>query len=193
LKTRGEVVDLNLAEWLERIIVTPDDVLSKSDVIIAIGCTLDKAGTRPSPQSAAIALKAQQLYEAGWAPNVLFVGKGYNKPMPTTEAWAMCDLVNLPKSVVTLEEASYTTRMNTIAIAAIMQANGWRSAIVVAQQLHARRVRLAIRRACPGRQIVVVKAWSPYGNSSKWFLNHFWTFLIWDTLALIYSKLRGWA
>ena len=177
---------------LEKLIVIADDPVEQAETIIAVGCTLNRTGTKCSPMSRAIALQARERFLAGEAKYVLFVGNGYTKPMPTTEARAMAEVADLPPEVCFFEERSHTTRMNALEIERIMTERGWKSAIVVAQQLHARRVRWALRKASD-KKLYVVKAWSRYGDSSKWFMNYFLTFLAWDTASLLYFKLRGWA
>ncbi len=68
--------------------------------------------------------------------------------------------------------------------------------VVVAQQWQARRARATFQRcfADTGIQVHVRKAYSPYypkdENSQRRFKS-FWRFAIWDTLAFIVSKLKG--
>lgn len=69
-----------------------------------------------------------------------------------------------------------------------------KSVIVVAQQWHARRVRATFRKRWRGSgiKISVVKAYSPYtDDNSQWRWRKFWRFAMWDTIAFVISKLKG--
>jgi len=175
---------------------TPVTPLPKADVIAAIGCSL-APDWQAGPQTYEIACLSAELYRAGAAPKVALIGSGY-KPgqMPTTEAQQMyriCYNYKVPSEVCVLEGNSFNTRENALAFARLAEQHGWQSVILVAQQLHARRVYLAFRKVLgPDFPIHVIKAHSIYGGSSKWFLNSFWAFLLWDTLSLAYFKVRGW-
>lgn len=85
--------------------------------------------------------------------------------------------------------------MNADECLKIMQENGWKSAIIVAQQWHARRVRATFKKrwAKSGIRFYIIKAHSNYFkemNSQKRF-ESFWKFALWDTLAFVVSKIKG--
>ena len=106
------------------------------------------------------------------------------------------DIVDLGGRVVVLEEGSHSTRLNAEELKRIMDERGWKTAVVVAQQLHVKRVRATFRRLMPaseGYKIYVVAAWSLYGGSSKWIFCNFWTFCLWDrVIAWTIFRLKGW-
>lgn len=190
---------MTLTERIERMFEmkdTPVVPLPRADVIAAIGCSLAPDG-QASPQTREIAFLSAELYRAGAAPKVALIGSGY-KPgqMPTTEAQQMyriCYVDGVPSEACVLEGNSFNTRENALAFARLAERHGWQSGILVPQQLHARRVYRAFRKVLgPDFPLHIIKARSPYGGSSKWFLNSFWAFLLWDTLSLAYFKARGW-
>lgn len=181
-------------DWLERSLETRDDRLPKKvDVAIAVGIDVSKDGTKASPQSRAVALKAAELFLRGKAENVLSVG-GYSAGGPI-EAEAMADIIadNIPETNLFLEKKSFRTYLNADYTLLILKQNGWKTAIIVAQQWHARRVRVTFRKRWQGSGIkfFVVKAQSPYGGGSQKRLNHFWSFVLWDIYAFIVSKIKG--
>ena len=65
----------------------------------------------------------------------------------------------------------------------------WKTAIIVTQQLHARRVRETFKKLQNKFDFYIIKAESKYGGGSQRRLNNFFSFLLWDTTALILLKL----
>jgi uncharacterized SAM-binding protein YcdF (DUF218 family) len=186
-------------DWLERLLETKDDVLPlEADVIIGIGIDVSKDGQKASPQSKAVAIKVLKLFQKGRGKNILLSG-GYSAGA-ITEAKAMDDIISkeVSKPKIILEEKSYRTYMNADYTLRILKEKGWKSAIIVAQQWHARRVRATFRKRWikSGIHFAVIKARSKYrsgpkneSNSQK-RLKHFLLFVFWDNLAFIISKLR---
>jgi uncharacterized SAM-binding protein YcdF (DUF218 family) len=180
--------------WIERSFETEDDDLpAKADVIIAIGADVSRDGKSASPYSRAIAEKAVELYRQGKASAVLLVGG--NSAGGVTEAGGMALVVAdcIPRSNLLHEAESRNTIENAKLALPILQTNGWTSAIVVAQQWHARRVRAIFRKRWgeAGIRVFVVKAHSNYGGGSQLRLAHFLAFFVWDTVGFLYAKLRG--
>jgi uncharacterized SAM-binding protein YcdF (DUF218 family) len=178
--------------WVERSFeIEDDDLPPKADVIIAVGADVSKDGNSASPYSRAIADKAVELHRQGKASAVLLVGG--NSAGGVTEAGGMALVVTdrVPGSNLLLEMESRNTIENAKLALPILQANGWTSAIVVAQQWHARRVRAIFRKTWgqAGIRIFVIKAHSDYGGGSQLRLAHFLAFFVWDTVGFLYAKL----
>lgn len=205
---------MKFSEWFERIFETKDDQMpQKADVIIAIGTDVSADGYSPSPQSQAIAHKAAAFYLCDRANAIIFCG-GYST-RGLTEAERMWNHVKnrvpFPADRYTtdgqtfLETKSTRTYGNADNTLAIMKEHNWKTAIIVAQQWHARRVRATFwwrwnkqhkffwRKKCEGPyRIAVVKARSSYsGDNSQSRLHSFWKFAVWDTLTFIFSYFKG--
>lgn len=183
---------------VERSFETEDDDLpEKADVIIAVGADVSRDGQFASPYSRAIAEKAVKLYRQGKARAVLLVGGNTAEGMTggVTEAGGMALVVGnrIPRGNLLLETESRNTIENARLALPILQAKGWTSAIAVAQQWHARRVRAILRKTWgeTGIRVFVVKARSDYGGGSQLRLAHFLAFFVWDAVGFTYAWLRG--
>ena len=184
-------------KWLEKLLSLPDDPLPNcADVVIGVGIDLSTDGIEASPYSRAVALKTLHLYQSGRARNSLFTGGYTHGLIPLTESRALCDIVawHVPWENIWLEQESSRTYLNADYSLKIIQEQKWSKVIIIAQQWHARRVRATFKKRWAGQGIEfhVVKAWSNYGGGSQRRLNHFFTFVLWDTLAFIVSKFKGW-
>ncbi len=184
-----------MPNWLEKKLVMRSDPIPKiCDVAIGVGIDVSKDGKHASPYSASVADRCADLYLEGAVRNVLFTG-GYPVGADHKEATTMRDHIQgrVPSDKLVLELNAYRTYMNADNTLAIMKDQGWKSAIVVAQQWHARRVLATFHRRWQGSgcQIYVTKAWSEYGGGSQSRLDSFWTFAAWDTLAFVISKVKG--
>lgn len=170
---------------------TSDDALpERADVIIVLGAALSKDGRGLSPQSCANLERALALV-AEWRSNtLLFVGGNGVGALTEADAMARC----VADRWVYVERRSHNTRTNALYALPIMRSQGWRHAIVVAQQWHARRVRATFRKQWRGSgvQFAVVKARSPYGGASQMRFAHFVSFLLWDTFAFAVYKIFRW-
>lgn len=186
-------LDRFLQNQVEKILILPDDGISEQvDLIIAVGDSLAPGLEKASPQSEAIALQTRELFHEGYGRKVLFLGSGYRFKTPTTEAVEMARIANLPKGICIIRNSSYNTRLNALEAKGFVDSYNVKSMIIVAQQLHARRVWLTFRKVFPKQKIYIRKAYSDYGGSSKWPLNSFCTFLLWEILSTVYFWLRGW-
>ncbi len=180
---------MGLAQVIEHLLVGRDDPLPpQADVIVALGETLAPERYQASPQTRRVA-EVAAFYLKDSFPAVAFIGRGYPPDvwLPRSEAEAMREVassfVDLRPFTVVLEKESHDTQGNIVALKRIMDERGWKSAVVVAQQLHMARVRAVCEELFPakdGDDIRVVSAWSEYGGSSKWIFKSFWTFLLWD-------------
>jgi len=169
------------------------------DVVIGIGTDVSKDGTACSPQSAAIADKVLEIYERGWAQNVLLTGGHHLRSWnAVTEAHAMAVRIDhlFPNDKLQVEWLAKNTRKNAEYSLMFMRRNNWESAIIVAHPLHALRVQKTFKKLWEKHgiwRIYVISAPSPYGGGSQRRWRNFWSFLLWDRLiAMPFFKLRGW-
>lgn len=190
-------------KWLERRYARPDDPLpAKVEAVVAVGIDVSSSGLNTSPQSKAVAEKAVKLFLDTHASKLILTG-GYRYRWKhfiydyDTEA----DLMNrwvvrqtaVPQKDVILETTSRYTYGNADNVLFILQKNNCQHVAVVAQQWYARRVVATFKKrwADSGIEFAVVKAWSDYGGGSQLRLEIFFFFLLWDTLAFIVSKIKG--
>jgi len=119
------------------------DYAVSSDVIIIFGCPSYENNVVSSTFSACVQARAHHaadLYRRGLAPNILPTG-GLTGP-PPSEAAAMTSVLKadgIPATAITLEEQAHDTVQNIQFSRAIMQAHGWRTAILVSEPNHIKR------------------------------------------------------
>ena len=185
----------NLWKWLERILEMKDDPLPEvADVAIAVGCDVSRNGLWAGPYSAEIAYKCLDFFRDGGVKNILLAG-GYSYNDGPTEAECMYNLIGsgVPRENIILEKESNRTYLNADLSLPIVESQGWKTVVIVAQQWHARRVKATFRKRWAGHgiQIFVVKARSNYGGGSQRRLDHFLRFVAWDIRAWLASIDRG--
>jgi len=126
-----------------------DDVRA-SDVGIVLGSRVLPDGT-PSPRLRARLDKAADLYRQGKFGWVIVSGgtgkEGYSEAKVMA---AYLTARHVPRAAILLDEHGDTTEATARNGAAIMQARGFRSALVVTQFFHITRSRYALRRAGVG-------------------------------------------
>ncbi|QYF94575.1 YdcF family protein [Massilia sp. PAMC28688] len=125
---------------------TVDDARA-SDVAIVLGSKVDTSG-QPSARLAARLDQGAAVYRRGLARAVIVSGgtgqEGFD------EALVMRNYLikaGLPPAAIIMDPHGVTTEATARNSAAIMQARGWTSAIVVTQHFHVPRTVLALRRA----------------------------------------------
>lgn len=186
-------------KWLEGKLVTHNDQLfpcTTADVIIGVGIDVSADGQEASPQSRAVAAQCNELLCREYGKRIIFTG-GYFLPGSdgVTEAHGMLDSLSndVPPEKVTLENEANRTWLNADYTLPLIEPHE-HDIIIVAQQWHARRVRATFKKRWANRpdiRIRVIKARSNYGGGSQRRLDHFWSFLFWDTCAFIISKLKS--
>ncbi|MFA6467106.1 MAG: YdcF family protein [Patescibacteria group bacterium] len=191
-----------LVKFLEKQIAFSDAHLSSiaADVIIGIGTGVSSDGNSCSLQSAAIADRVLQLFRAGRAKNVLLIGGNFAPEGRFVESRVMANRIGqyLPEDKLFLECLSRNTRQNAEFSLEMAKKNGWQSAIIVAQPIHALRVHRTFRKLWMDQfdwciHCRVVTAPSEYGGNSRQRMRNFFFFFIWDRLiAMPIFKLRGW-
>lgn len=179
--------------WLERRLETRDDpLLDKADVVIGFDFGFSKDGMKASPQSRAITEKCLEVYNYGMAGSVIL--SGGLKVCNRSDAEAMADILKdkIPEDKLFLDTESWGTNGNADQSLKIMLQHGWTSAIVVAQQWHARRVRATLRKMWPScMKFSVIKARSEYGGNYGRIADNFIFFSLYDTLAFIWFWIKG--
>jgi uncharacterized SAM-binding protein YcdF (DUF218 family) len=139
---------------LDLIYVTSDNVTdyaSHADVILVLGCPAYQGNAVGPTFSNCVRLRAQhaaELYQHGLAAHIIATG-GLTGP-PPSEAAAMASVLKaegVPADAITLEEQARDTVQNVQYSRAVMQARGWRTAILVTQPHHIRRAALIARDA----------------------------------------------
>ena len=119
-----------------------------SDVGIVLGSRVMPDGT-PSPRLQARLDKAADLYREGKFRWVIVSGgtgkEGYSEAQ--VMAAYLADRYAVPRSAILLDEHGDTTAATARNGAAIMQAHGFKSALVVTQFFHITRSRYALQRA----------------------------------------------
>jgi uncharacterized SAM-binding protein YcdF (DUF218 family) len=179
--------------WLERWLETRDDPLpEKADVVIGFDFGFAKDGIKASPQSRAITEKCLEIYNDRKAGSVIL--SGGLKVNNRTDAEAMADILKdkVPEDKLFLEIESIGTNGNVDQSLKIMRKHGWASAIVVAQQWHARRVRATLKKMWPHYiKFSVIKARSKYGGNYGLIADNFMFFSVYDTLAFFWFRLKG--
>ncbi len=113
------------------------DRAQAADVIVVLGAGLRRDNT-PGPALMRRSTRAVELWQAGYAPMIVCSG---GKPGNRTrsEADACAELLRgdgVPDSAILLEDTSRSTEENAIETHAILQANGWNSAVVVSDGFH---------------------------------------------------------
>lgn len=181
---------MKLIRWLENRVVIPDDELpDKIDVIVSIGEGFNKKGDNFSFQSFKVHFCTLALYKRFRTHIIFSGGNGYGQ---NTEAdFAGQHFHKWQHRHI--ENQSHNTYQNAFETLKIIKKYNWKSVILVAQQLHSRRVKRTFEKVFQGTNIKIYihKAWSPYGNNYQWRYHNFFFFLIWDSLAFIYSKLKN--
>jgi uncharacterized SAM-binding protein YcdF (DUF218 family) len=116
--------------------------LRKADVILVLGSAV-WPNEQPSPSLRARTELAIELYQDGYAPYLLLSG-GLGR-YPPEEAEVMRRLAaaaGVPEEALILDRQAGSTRESINNAAAIMQQEGWRSALIVSDPFHIRRALL---------------------------------------------------
>ncbi len=115
------------------------------DALIVLGSAV-WPGERASPSLAARTRHAVALYRAGYATHLILSG-GLGQ-YPPSEAEAMRRIAasaGVPAEALALDETSHSTEENLQNARRIMQANGWRTALIVSDPFHLFRAKLMAR------------------------------------------------
>ncbi|TDR76698.1 YdcF family protein [Paludibacterium purpuratum] len=124
-----------------------DDV-QESDVGVVLGSKVMPDGT-PSDRLRARLDKAAELYRQGMFKRIIVSGgtgeEGFSESL--VMASYLTDRQSVPRTVILLDEHGDTTEATARNSAAIMKAQGFKSALVITQFFHITRSRYALHRA----------------------------------------------
>lgn len=167
------------------------------DLIIGLGAGLKIDGSA-SIMTEKIAKMCAEIYYGLGKQSGFILSGGYSCN-GITEAEAMKKIIlaeRISPCLIQKEEISLHTWMSAEAILKIMIKRRFRSAIIVSQHIHSRRVRATFRKffAGSGIRLYFVKARSGYEKIPQ----RRWTsearfLLAWEIPVYFYSKLKGWA
>ena len=129
------------------------DAPKSADCMIVLGGGLDRETGEPLPTLAYRLDRAIELFGEGYAP-VIIVSGGQGADEVISEAEAMRNYLiqrGIPESVIIREAQSTTTRENMAFSKAIMDENGYESALIVTSDYHLwRAMQLADRAGISG-------------------------------------------
>jgi len=119
--------------------LSPQSPLTRADAIVAIS-----GGETNARTSAAVS-----LYQAGYAPHLIFSGAAADPSSPSN-ARIMADAAiasGVPATAIELDETSTDTAQNAANVAAIIHRDNYHSIILVTSPYHQRRAYIEFRRA----------------------------------------------
>lgn len=150
------ILGIVLLVWasLDVVYVATDNVTdyaTPADAIIVLGCPTYERNVISTTFSTCLQARAHHaagLYRRGLASHLIPSG-GLTGP-PPSEAVAMSQVLQsdgVPASAITLEDQAFSTVQNVRYSRLIMQAHGWRTAILVTEPNHIKRASLIARDA----------------------------------------------
>jgi uncharacterized SAM-binding protein YcdF (DUF218 family) len=154
---------LSLSGYVLRAADEPRD----ADVIVAL-----------SGDTGARALTAAALFDAGYAPLIIFSGgsadTGPGRPAGMSSAEIMAasaTRVGVPRSAIIVETKARTTAENARFVREVMERNGLRTALLVTSPYHQRRAALEFARAFEGSDLTFrnVPAVDPEWDVTLWW------------------------
>ena len=121
------------------------DAPQRADAIIVLGSAVWK-NERPSQSLYARTQHALELYRAGAAEHLIFSGGlGANPPSEAEMMRRIAFASQIPADAIVLEDQSHSTEENLANSKAIMDARGWRTAIIVSDAFHLYRAEIMAR------------------------------------------------
>jgi len=151
---------LGVGRWLE----APGGEPGKSDVIVVLG-----------GDSEARLVTALALYREQWAPTIFLVGKAstaraHDPPAPQARLRYLLEN-DVPAAAIVVDEEPRNSREEAIATLAAMRRAGWRSALVVSDPPHMRRLSLIWPRAmgATGYTYALVPSAPPWWQRDAWW------------------------
>jgi len=116
-----------------------------ADVIIVLGAAV-WTGERPSPSLNARVQHAITLYRQGIAPRLILCGGVGSHPPSEAEVMRRLAIsAGVPADALVLEDRSHSTEESLINAKMLMDARGWRTAVIVSDPFHLYRAELMAR------------------------------------------------
>ena len=113
------------------------DRAEPADVIVVLGAGIQRNG-RPGPALIRRTEQAAKLWEKGMAQHIICSG-GYPINIPRSEADACAELLRdagVPADAIVQEDRSRSTEENALYTREVMDANGWKTAVIVSDGYH---------------------------------------------------------
>jgi uncharacterized SAM-binding protein YcdF (DUF218 family) len=134
-----------------------------SDAIVILGND-DFEGNR--------AVRAAELFKAGWAPHVIASGQSF-RPYASAAELEQHDLLERgvpPGAITKLVHRARDTREEALEVSAMLSSHGWKKVLIVTSNYHTRRARYIYQRTLPpGSQLRVIAAHDPEYDPDKWW------------------------
>jgi vancomycin permeability regulator SanA len=122
------------------------DRLHRADVAIVLGNTVNPDGL-PSPRLKSRLDKAVELFNQGFAPNLIVSGGVGREGFDEAEVMKRYLIDHgVPPNRILVDSFGLTTCQTAKNSSRLMKENGWQSAIVVTQYFHVSRTKLALSR-----------------------------------------------
>jgi uncharacterized SAM-binding protein YcdF (DUF218 family) len=166
-----------------------EDPLEKADAIFVLG------GTRLERP-----LEAYDLYQEGWAPRILLfrvvsdygeaelMKRGFPFPLESDMQKDVLTRLGAPEGTVVVLSEQDSTKDEALEVRKAVDANGWKTIIVVTSKQHTRRARLVISRRLAGTNVKVIMRASRYDltDADHWWRNRATVrFTIFETQRLL--------
>lgn len=190
----GVVAGLTLVILLISWFLAPDNLMNcgatpsqikgcgAADVIVAVSGGDTTARTQ----------EAIDLYQAGWAPRLIFSGAASDKSGPSN-AEVMRDQAlkqGVPENAIIIEQNSQTTEQNAARTSNIFSYKDIHSAIIVTSAYHMKRTMLEFEKKAPGVNLRAHPVKSDDQWSAWWWLTPFgWYLAISELIKIVAVKI----
>ncbi len=137
-----------------------------ADVIIVLGCSV-WPGERPSPALEARSRHAIALYKSGLAPYMILTGGVGTYPPAEAEIMRrLAVAAGVPSEALVLDTTAHSTEESMQNIREIMDAHGWKTALIVSDPFH------MLRAETMARDLGISGYGSPASDSPTWTIPH---------------------
>ncbi len=164
--------------------LAPRDELQKVDAIIAIS----------GGNTTARAQQAVELYEGGWADQLVFSGAALDPLSPSNAAIMreFAELTGIPEHMIHIEEEAQNTAQNAIKSEEIVQKKQYESIILVSSPYHQRRAYLEFRDKL-GSDVLIINFPVEDDNwaSTWWFKPNGWYITVSETVKVIFTIFKN--
>ena len=145
------------------------DHAAAADVIVVLGGGTLKDGS-PSPATVRRVEHAVTLFGKRLAPYLICTG-GYTQQHPKSEAQACADLAEqkgVPRAAILLEEISTSTEENAVEVRKVMDAHGFKTALLVTDNFHMLRAEMLFH--VQGVSVILSPAQVNSGPLEPWWV-----------------------